>query len=88
MSTFIRVIEGRISAIDYGKKDISLSIKEDMGGRSVEKNIGFSVDPNVIITNITTQQIKLSELLKGHEVEIGYMRHKSRRTALKIKIIK
>ena len=88
MSTFIRTVEGRISAIDHDKKELSLIIKEDMGGRSVEKNISFSMDPNVIIINTTAQQVKLSELLKGHEVGIAYKRYKSRRTALEIKKIK
>jgi hypothetical protein len=88
MSTFIRTIGGRISAIDYGKKELSLIIKEDMGGRSVDKNISFSMDPNVTIMNTAVQQVKLSELLKGHYVEIGYTRHKSRRTASTIKRVK
>ncbi len=88
MSTFIRTIQGSVSTIDYSKKELSLFIKEAMGGKSVEKNIVFSIDPNVIVTNTKTQQVKLSELLKGHEVGIDYARNKGRRTASKIKIIK
>jgi len=88
MSTFIRTIQGSVSTIDYSKKELSLFIKEVMGGKSVEKNIAFSIDPNVIITNTMTQQIKLSALLKGHEIEIDYTRNKGRRAASKINIIK
>jgi hypothetical protein len=88
MSTFIRTIQGSVSTIDYGKKELSLSIKEIMSGKSVEKNIVFSIDPNAIITNTTTQQVKLSALLKGHKVEIDYTRNKGRRNASKIKIMK
>ena len=88
MSTFIRTIEGTISSIDYGKKEISLSIKEIMGSKPIEKNIIFSIDPNVIIMNTEVQQVKLSALLKGHEIEIGYTRNKGKRTASSIKIIK
>jgi len=88
MSTFIRTIQGSVSTIDYGKKELSLSIKEVMGGKPVDKNIVFSIDPNVVITNTTNQQVKLAALLKGHEIEIDYTRNKSRRTASKIKIIK
>jgi len=81
-------MQGRISTIDYGKKELSLSIEEVMSGKSVEKNIVFSIDPHVVITNTTNQQVKLAALLKGHEVEIDYTRNKNRRTASKIKIIK
>ena len=88
MATFIRTIQGRISTIAYGNKELSLYIKEIMGGKPVEKNIVFSIDPNVIITNTTNQQVKLAAILKGHEVEIDYTRNKSKRTASKIKIIK
>jgi len=87
MSAFIRTIEGKIFSLDHNKKEISLAIDEILGGQAQKKQINFSLDPNVRITDASNQQMKLVGLKVDDKVEIGYTREKSKRTALFIKVI-
>jgi len=87
MSAFIRTIEGKIFSLDHSKKEISLAIDEILGGQAQKKQIAFSLDPNVRITNLSNQQMKLVGLKVDDKVEVGYTREKSKRTALFIKVI-
>jgi len=87
MSAFIRTIEGKIFSFDQNKKEISLAIDEILGGQAQKKQIIFSLDPNVRITNTSNQQMKLVGLKADDKVEVGYTRDKSQRTALFIKVI-
>ena len=87
MSAFIRTIEGKIFSLDQNKKELSLAIDEIFGGQSQKKQIAFSLDQNVRITDISNQQMKLVGLKVDDKVEIGYTREKSKRTALFIKVI-
>lgn len=88
MSAFIRTIEGKVLSVTHGKKELSLSVEEVLVGETKEKNIDFSVDPNVRITNTYNQPTKLVALKVGQTVEIGYSRDKSKRTALFIKVVR
>jgi len=87
MSAFIRTIEGKIFSLDQNKKEISLAIDEILGGQAQKKQIVFSLDQNVRITDTSDQQMKLVALKVDDKVEIGYTREKSKRTALFIKVI-
>jgi len=87
MSAFIRTIEGKIFGIDHNKKHFSLAIDEILGGHAQKKQVIFSLDPNVRITDASNQQMKLVGLKVDDKVEIGYTREKSKRTALFIKVI-
>lgn len=87
MSAFIRTIQGEIFGIDHNKKLFSLAIEEILGGVSQKKKIDFLLDPNVRITDISNQQMKLVGLKADDKVEVGYTRDKSQRTTLFIKII-
>jgi len=87
MSAFIRSIEGKIFSLDHNKKEIALAIDEILGGQAQKKQIVFSLDPNVRITDISNQPMKLVGLKADDKVEVGYTRDKSQRTALFIKII-
>ena len=87
MSAFIRTIEGNIFSLDQNKKEVSLAIDEIFGGQSQKKQIVFSLDPNVRITDASNQQMKLVGLKIDDKVEVGYTREKSKRTALFIKVI-
>jgi len=87
MSAFIRTIEGKIFSLDQNKKEISLAIEEILSGQSQKKQITFSLDPNVRITDTSNQQMKLVGLKVDDKVEVGYTREKSKRTALFIKVI-
>jgi hypothetical protein len=87
MSAFIRTIEGKIFSFDYSKKELSLAIDEILSGQAQKKQIVFSLDPNVRITDTPNQQMKLVGLKVDDRVEIGYTRDKSKRTALFIKVI-
>jgi hypothetical protein len=87
MSAFIRTIQGKIFSIDNSKKEISLAIDEILGGQAQKKQIAFSLDPNVRITDTSNQQMKLVGLKVDDRVEISYTRDKSKKTALFIKII-
>lgn len=87
MSAFIRTVQGEIFGIDLNKKHFSLVVKEFRGGITQNKKIDFLLDPNVIITDISNQQMKLVGLKADDKVEVGYTRDKSQRTALFIKII-
>jgi len=87
MSAFIRSIEGKIFSLDHSKKEISLAIDEILGGQVQKKQIVFSLDPNVRITDISNQPMKLVGLKVDDRVEVGYTRDKSQRTALFIKVI-
>jgi hypothetical protein len=87
MSAFIRSIEGKIFSLDHNKKEISLAIDEILGGQAQKKQIIFSLDPNVRITNTSNQQMKLVGLKVDDRVEISYTRDKSQRIALFIKVI-
>lgn len=59
MSAFIRIIEGKIASVNHAKKELSLHIQEVLAGVAQEKKIDFSLDPNVKITNISNQPMKL-----------------------------
>ena len=87
MSAFIRTIEGKIFSLDQNKKELSLAIDEIFGGQSQKKQITFSLDPNVRITDISNQPMKLVGLKADDKVEVGYTRDKSQRTALFIKVV-
>ena len=87
MSAFIRSIEGNIFSFDHSKKEISLAIDEILGGQAQKKQIVFSLDPNVRITDTSNQQMKLVGLKVDDRVEVGYTRDKSQRAALFIKVI-
>jgi len=87
MSAFIRTIEGKIFSFDQSKKEISLAIDEILGGQAQKKQIVFSLDPNVRITDISNQQMKLVGLKVEDRVEVGYIRDKSKKTALSIQVI-
>ena len=87
MSAFIRTIEGKIFSLDHNKKEVSLAIDEIFGGQAQKKQIAFSLDPNVRITDASNQQMKLVGLKVDDKVEVGYTREKSKRTALFIKVI-
>lgn len=87
MSAFIRTIEGKIFSLDHSKKEISLAIDEILSGQAQNKQIIFSLEPNVRITDAFNQQMKLVGLKVDDKVEIGYTREKSKRTALFIKVI-
>jgi len=87
MPAFIHSIEGRIFSLDQNKKEISLAIDEILGGQAQKKQIVFSLDPNVRITDTSNQQMKLIGLKVDDKVEIGYTRDKSQRTAVDIKVI-
>jgi len=87
MSAFIRTIEGKIFSLDHNKKEISLAIDEILGGQAQKKQIVFSLDQNVRITDISNQPMKLVGLKADDKVEVGYTRDKSQRTALFIKVI-
>jgi len=87
MSAFIRTIEGKIFSFDQSKKEISLAIDEILGGQAQKKQIVFSLDPNVRITDISNQQMKLVGLKVEDKVGIGYTRDKSKKTVLSIQVI-
>ncbi len=87
MSSFIRTIQGEISGIDYNKKHFSLAIEEIFTETAQKKTIDFLLDPNVRITDISNQQMKLVGLKADDKVEVGYTRDKSQRIALFIKVI-
>ena len=87
MSAFIRTIEGKIFSLDQNKKELSLAIDEILGGQAQKKQIVFSLDQNVRITDISNQPMKLVGLKADDKVEVGYTRDKSQRTALFIKVI-
>jgi|GEM_PF-3171221 len=87
MSAFIRTIQGKIFGIDHNKKHFSLTIDEILSGIAQKKTIDFSLDPNVRITNISNQPMKLVGLKADDKVEVGYTRDKSQKTALFIKVI-
>jgi len=87
MSAFIRTIQGKIFGIDHNKKLFSLVIEEILRGVVQKKTIDFLLDPNVRITNISNQPMKLLGLKVDDKVEVGYTRDKSKRTALFIKVI-
>ena len=87
MSAFIRTIQGKLFSVNHDKKEISLAIDEILGGQAQKKQIVFSLDPNVRITDTSNQQMKLVGLKVDDKVEIGYTRDKSQRTALFIKVI-
>lgn len=87
MSAFIRTIEGRIFGIDYNKNHFSLAIDEILSGVARKKTIDFLLDPNVRITDISNQPMKLVGLKADDKVEVGYIRDKSKKTALFIKAI-
>ena len=87
MSAFIRTIEGNIFSLDQNKKEVSLAIDEIFGGQSQKKQITFSLDPNVRITDISNQPMKLVGLKADDKVEVGYTRDKSQRTVLFIKVV-
>ncbi len=87
MSAFICSIEGKIFSLDHNKKEISLAIDEILGGQAQKKQIVFSLDPNVRITDISNQPMKLVGLKADDRVGVGYTRDKSQRTALFIKVI-
>ena len=87
MSAFIRTIEGKIFSLDQNKKELSLAIEEILSGQPQKKQITFSLDPNVRITDTSNQPMKLVGLKVDDKVEIGYTREKSKRTALFIKVI-
>ncbi|MDP1854093.1 MAG: hypothetical protein Q8L26_07850 [Candidatus Omnitrophota bacterium] len=86
MSAFIRTIQGKIFGIDHNKKLFSLAIEEILSGIA-QKKIDFLLDPNVRITDVANQQMKLVALNADDKVEVGYIRDKSQRTALFIKVI-
>jgi hypothetical protein len=87
MSAFIRTIQGEIFGIDHNKKHLSLAIEEILSGVAQKRQIDFLVDPNVKITDISNQLMKLVGLKTDDKVEVGYTRDKSQRTALSIKVI-
>jgi len=87
MSAFIRTIEGKIFGIEHTKKHFSLAIDEILSGVSQKRQIDFLLDPNVRITDISNQPMKLVGLKADDKVEVGYTRDKSQRTALFIKVI-
>jgi hypothetical protein len=87
MSAFIRSIEGKIFSLDHSKKEMSLAIEEILGGQAQKKQIVFSLDSNVRITDTSNQQMKLVGLKVDDKVEVGYTRDKSQRTVLFIKVI-
>jgi len=87
MSAFIRTIEGKIFGIEHNKKHFSLAIDEVLSDVSQKKQIDFLLDPNVRITDISNQPMKLVGLKADDKVEVGYTRDKSQRTALFIKVI-
>ena len=86
MPGWIRTIEGKIFAIDHGKKEISLAIEEIVSGATQKRKIDFSLDPNIRITDSSNQQMKLVGLKVEDRVEVGYTRDKSKKTALFIKV--
>jgi len=87
MSPFIRTIQGEILSIDHNKKHFSLAIDEILSGVAQDKKIDFLLDPNVRITDISNQQMKLVGLKADDKIEVGYTRDKSQRIAIFIKII-
>jgi len=87
MSPFIRTIQGKVFGIDHNKKQFSLAIDEILSGITQKKTIDFFLDPNVRITNISNQPMKLVGLKADDKVEVGYTRDKSQRIALFIKVI-
>jgi len=88
VSAFIRIIIGTILSINYANKELSLCIEEVLNGKTkVKKKIDFCLDPNVSITNIFNQPIKLVILKANQKTEIGYTQDKSKKTALYIKLI-
>jgi len=87
MSAFIRTIEGKIFGIEHNKKHFSLAIDEILSGVSQKRQIDFLLDPNVRITDISNQPMKLVGLKADDKVEVGYTRDKSQRTALFIKVV-
>jgi hypothetical protein len=87
MSPFIRTIQGKIFGIDHNKKHFSLAIEEILSGVAQKRQIDFLLDPNVRITDISNQPMKLVGLKADDKVEVGYTRDKSQRIALFIKII-
>ena len=87
MSAFIRTIQGNLFSFNHDKKEISLAIDEISGGQAQKKQIIFSLEQNVRITDTSNQQMKRVGLKVDDRVEIGYTRDKSQRTALFIKII-
>jgi len=64
-----------------------LAIDEILSSITQKRNIDFSLDPNVRITDISNQPMKLAGLKVDDKVEVGYTRDKSKRTALFIKVI-
>jgi len=87
MSVFIRTIQGEIFGVNHNKKHFSLTIEEIASGAVRKKTIDFLLVPNVRITDISNQQIKLVGLKADDKVEVGYARDKTQRTALFIKVI-
>jgi len=87
MSAFIRTIQGEIFAINHNNKEISLAIEEIVSSATQKSKIDFSLDPNVRIAGNSNQQMKLVGLKADDKVEIGYIRDKSKKTALFIKVI-
>jgi len=87
VSPFIRTIQGKIFGIDHNKKHFSLAIEEVLSGVAQKRQIDFLLDPNVRITDISNQPMKLVGLKADDKVEVGYTRDKSQRIALFIKII-
>ena len=87
MSAFIRTIEGKIASYDLAKKELVLRDQEVLTGVIQEKTINFSLNPNVWITGISNQPMKLVGLKEGQKVEVGYTGNKAKSTALYIKVI-
>jgi hypothetical protein len=87
MSAFIRTIQGKIFGIDHNKKHFSLAIEEILNGVAQKKEVDFSLNPNVRITDIYNQPMKLVGLKADDKAEVGYTRDKSKKTALFIKVI-
>ena len=87
MPAFIRTIKGKIASVDHAKKELVLHIQEVLAGVIQEKTINFSLSPNVWITGISNQPMKLVGLKEGQKVEVGYTGNKAKSAALYIKVI-
>lgn len=87
MSAFIHTLKGRISSIDYGKKELSLLCREISSETEGENEMKISLDPHVRIINASYKILKFTELKNGKEVEIGYSTKKPKIIASLIKVL-
>jgi len=81
MANFIRTLHGKISAINYSKKEFSICVEETAVQGTGENKLDFYLDRNVRVTNTANHLMKITALKAGQKVEIGYSTDKSKKIA-------